>query len=192
MGTSVRVDRRDLARRIVQRVHQQLVDDVRDAMGHRPARSERLGPRADLAHRDALLHVVGDHALADPRVGRDVLLEPEQIAGDQLLGRDAEVAVVRVADEVADRGLEHEGDEAIVVEIVADHDDRNADRAESVAGGQPDRAVDDDERDVAELGGNRVVVVDGNPGGGERAVDHATDVAVTAHANRTWTRGAHP
>ncbi len=66
-----------LARCVVQRVHQQLVDDARQPMHDRRPRAARLCPRADLADRGALGDVIRDRALADVNARREVLLEPE-------------------------------------------------------------------------------------------------------------------
>jgi len=60
------------------------------------------------ADRGALLDVVRDRAFADPVAGREVLFEAEQVSGYELLGCDAELAIVRIAHEVADRAFEHQ------------------------------------------------------------------------------------
>jgi len=171
--------------RIVQRVHQQLVDHVGEPVDERTARADRLGPRADLGHGVALVGIASDHALADRRTARDVLLEAEQVARCELFGSDSEDAIVGIRDQVADRRVEHGGDQLVVVEVVADDDDRRRERSELGSRGLASRAIDDDERGVGGVVGDAVAVVDDEARGGQRTLDDGAQPAIAADADRT-------
>jgi hypothetical protein len=174
--------RRIERRRVEQRVHQQLVDDVREPVHERPAGPRRLGPGADLADRGAPLGIAADDALADARPRRQVLLEAEQIARRQLLRRDAEIAIARVLDEVADRRLGHQREQRLVIEVVADDDHRRTEVAQPLAGRLTRRAIDHHEHHFAAVRGQRVARLDRVAGGRERVADVAAHPRIVAHA----------
>ncbi len=87
---------------------------------------------------------------------------------------------------MAHRRLEHQRDQPVVVEVVADDDHRRTRGAQRGPRTEARRAIDDDECGVVELVGQIAHVVDRHAGADERVVDDATDQRVAADAHRAW------
>ncbi|MGE0401987.1 MAG: hypothetical protein AB7T06_35115, partial [Kofleriaceae bacterium] len=62
--------------------------------------------------------------------------------------------------------FEHEGDQAVVVEVVANNNYRNGQGLQGVRGGQTGRSVDDDSDGTRDIGRYRSGVLDGEAGAG--------------------------
>ncbi|MCB9575153.1 MAG: hypothetical protein H6709_24010 [Kofleriaceae bacterium] len=168
-------------RRVVQRVHQQLVDDALDLGDHRAAGADLAGVGGDLGHRLALLLVAADLELADLDAPREVLLEPEDVTRQELhRGHDdlGVVGIVGVRDQVIDALAVQQLDDVVVLERVADDDQPGAagQGVEILAlEGAARDLIEDQQRDVAGIGAvDAVVELDLRSRGTERAPQRPT------------------